>query len=193
MGTTMSESPSFKVAFIGSHGVGKTTLCYGLAAGLKSRDVTLEVVREVARRSPLPINESTSVASQAWILHTQIAEELAADADYGVIICDRSVLDNYVYLLLAAGPQGPLEPLVDHWMNTYDLLLHVPIIEAPSADGIRALDPAFQRAIDKRLLTELKRRELPVEYLDAGARDDWLDTAVAVVLDRLKPPQMQLL
>ena len=189
----MSESQSFKVAFIGSHGVGKTTLCYGLAAGLKARDVTLEVVREVARRSPLPINQATSVASQAWILHTQIAEELVADAYNRVVICDRSVLDNYVYMLVAAGPQEPLEPLVDHWMTTYDLLLHVPIGEAPSADGIRALDPAFQRAIDNRLLTELKRRRLPVEYLDGGTRNDWLDTAVTVVLDRLKPPQMQLL
>jgi len=193
MGPEMSESQSFKIAFIGSHGVGKTTLCYGLAAGLKSRDITLEVVREVARRSPLPINQITSVASQAWILHTQIAEELAADADYGVVICDRSVLDNYIYMLLAAGPQEPLEPLVDHWMTTYDLLLHVPIIEAPSADGVRALDPAFQRAIDTRLLTELDRRDLPVEYLDADRRNDWLDTAVTVVLDRLRPPQLQLL
>lgn len=189
----MSESQSFKVAFIGSHGVGKTTLCYGLAAGLKARDVTLEVVREVARRSPLPINQTTSVASQAWILHTQIAEELAADTGNGVVICDRSVLDNYVYLLVAAGLQEPLEPLVDHWMTTYDLLLHVPIIEAPSADGIRALDPAFQRAIDNRLLNELKRRGLPVEYLDGGARNDWLDTSVRIVLDRLEPPQLQLL
>ena len=78
-------------------------------------------------------------------------------------------------------------------MNTYDLLLHVPIIEAPSADGIRALDPAFQRAIDSRLLTELEQRKLPVEYLDAGARNDWLEVAVTVVLDRLRPPQLQLL
>lgn len=193
MGMQMSESRSFKIAFIGSHGVGKTTLCYGLAAGLKCRDITLEVVREVARRSPLPINQITSVASQAWILHTQIAEELAADADYGVVICDRSVLDNYVYMLVAAGPQEPLEPLVDYWMTTYDLLLHVPIIDAPSADGVRALDPAFQRAIDTRLLTELKRRDLPVEYLAADRRNDWLDTAVAVVLEHLRPPQLQLL
>lgn len=189
----MDTANSFKVAFIGSHGVGKTTLCYGLAAGLKSRDVTLEVVREVARRSPLPINQFTSVASQAWILHTQIAEELAADAHNGVVICDRSVLDNYVYMLVAAGPQEPLEPLVDHWMTTYDLLLHVPIIEAPSADGIRALEPAFQRAVDDRLLTELKRRGLTVEYLDDGARDKWLGNAEALVLDRLEPPQLQLL
>jgi nicotinamide riboside kinase len=189
----MSESPPFKIAFIGSHGVGKTTLCYGLAAGLKSRDVHLEVVREVARRSPLPINQVTSVASQEWILHTQIAEELAAEADNGVVICDRSVLDNYVYMLVAAGPKEPLEPLIDHWMTTYDLLLHVPIVDAPSADGVRALDPAFQRAIDERLLTELERRDLPIEYLDAEAREAWLDVAVEIVLDRLDPPQLQLL
>ena len=29
-----------KVAFIGTHGVGKTTLCYELAAALKRRDLT---------------------------------------------------------------------------------------------------------------------------------------------------------
>ena len=45
-------SSSFKLAFIGSHGVGKTTLCYGLAARLKVRDVSLDVVGEIARRCP---------------------------------------------------------------------------------------------------------------------------------------------
>jgi len=94
---------------------------------------------------------------------------------------------------VAAGPQEPLEPLVDHWMSTYDLLLHVPIVTAPSADGIRATDPAFQRAVETRLLTELKRRRLPVEYLDGNSRDHWLDTAVKLVLERLAPPQLQLL
>ncbi len=73
-----SSGVAFKIAFIGSHGVGKTTLCYGLAARLKARDVAVEVVHEVARRCPLPINEETSVAAQSWILHTQIAEELVA-------------------------------------------------------------------------------------------------------------------
>ena len=106
----MSESSAYKVAFIGTHGVGKTTLCYGLAAGLKARDVTPEVVREVARRFPLPINQDTNVASQSWILHTQIAEELVAQAHYGVVICDRSVLDNYVYMLVAAGVQRVKAP-----------------------------------------------------------------------------------
>src|SRR6187455_3244546 len=74
----MAGTASFKIAFIGSHGVGKTTLCYGLAARLKARDVSLEMVHEVARRCPLPINEATGLASQSWILHTQIAEEIVA-------------------------------------------------------------------------------------------------------------------
>ena len=77
----MSERPpTFKIALIGSHGVGKSTLCFGLAARLKARDVSLEIVHEVARRCPLPINEQTSREAQSWILHTQIAEELVASA-----------------------------------------------------------------------------------------------------------------
>ncbi len=193
MSNGMTDSDTFKVAFIGTHGVGKTTLCYGLAAGLKSRDVALEVVREVARRSPLPINQATSVASQAWILHTQIAEELAAQAHNSVVICDRSVLDNYVYMLVAAGPQPALESMINDWMRSYNMLLHVPIVDHPSPDGVRAMDPAFQKAIDDRLLEEIERRHLDVEFLAADDRERWLDRSVAIVLDRLAPPQLQLL
>ncbi len=70
----------FKVAFIGTHGVGKTTLAYGLASRLKRRDVNLEVVVEVARRCPLPLNEGTTLEAQAWILHAQIASPSCAAA-----------------------------------------------------------------------------------------------------------------
>ena len=76
----MATRDYYKIAFIGSHGVGKTTLCFGLAARLKTRDLSLEVVHEVARRCPLPINTETTFEAQAWIAHTQIAEELLAQA-----------------------------------------------------------------------------------------------------------------
>lgn len=188
----MSER-AFKIAFIGSHGVGKTTLCYGLASRLKARDVALDVVHEVARRCPLPINEETSLASESWILHTQIAEELVAASLYPVVICDRSALDNYVYLLLAAGPQPQLDGLVSIWTQTYDLLVHVPIVEDPSPDGIRAADPAFQRAVDQRLLHELDERAVKALRLDPAARDGWLDQVEAVALPRLAPTQLPLL
>ena len=180
-----NQLQAFKVAFIGSHGVGKTTLCYGLAAQLKARDVALEVVHEVARRCPLPINESTSVEAQSWILHTQIAEELSAVSRYPAVICDRSILDNYVYLLLAAGPQENLEPLVRSWMKSYDLLVHVPVVESPAADGVRATDPGFQRAVDERLRAELTRRRLACLCLDEEDRDQWLPRLQSTVLNNL--------
>ncbi|HEY0781540.1 MAG TPA: ATP-binding protein [Thermoanaerobaculia bacterium] len=183
----------FKLAFIGSHGVGKTTLCYGLAARLKARDLSVEVVHEVARRSPLPINEATGVASESWILHTQIAEELVAAARYSVVVCDRSALDNYVYLLLAAGPQPGLEGLVDFWMTTYDLLVLVPIVDRLSADGVRSADPAFQLAVQERLGRELSRRGVAALRLAAENRGGWLDAVEAALAERLVPAQLPLL
>lgn len=188
----MIPTPRFKVAFIGSHGVGKTTLCYGLAARLKRRDVGVEVVHEVARRCPLPINEETSIAAQSWILHTQVAEELVAQARYPVAVCDRSVLDNYVYLLLAAGRQEVPESLVEFWLRTYDLLVHVPIVEDLSPDGIRSPDPGFQQAVEDRLAQEIAERRLAVLRLDPAGRPGWLDTVERAVWERVRPAQLPL-
>jgi nicotinamide riboside kinase len=182
-----------KVAFIGSHGVGKTTLCYGLAARLKARDFAVEVVHEVARRCPLPINEETSLESESWILHSQIVEEIVAQHRYPVVICDRSAIDNYVYLLLAARRLPSLEALVDGWMETYDLLVHVPIVEVPSPDGIRSADPTFQHAVERRLEHEIAERGLEVFRLDREDRTGWLDAVVAETRRRLRPAQMELL
>jgi nicotinamide riboside kinase len=191
----MSPSPRCKIAFIGSHGVGKTTLCYGLAARLKIRDVAVEVVHEVARRCPLPINEETSVAAQSWILHTQIAEELVAQVRYPAVICDRSILDNYVYLLLAKGRQEPLETLVESWTRGYDLLVHVPIVEQPSPDGVRSADPAFQRAVEERLARELADRGIAALRLDPDPdrRPGWLDIVEQAVWQLILPAQLPLL
>jgi nicotinamide riboside kinase len=189
----MPSSQRFKLAFIGTHGVGKTTLCYGLAARLKARDVSLELVHEVARLCPLPINEETSVAAQSWILHSQVAAEIVAAERHPVVICDRSVLDNYVYMLLAAGRQQALDGFVNAWVRTYDLLVMVPIIDQPSPDGLRATDPSFQRAVDERVRRELQERELDAMFLDPSDRESWVRRVEAHVMGALAPPQLNLL
>ncbi|MXX75036.1 MAG: ATP-binding protein [Holophagales bacterium] len=185
----------FKMAFIGTHGVGKTTLAYGLAARLKRRDINLDVVVEVARRCPLPLNEGTTLEAQSWILHSQIANELAAESRSPVVICDRSVLDNYVYLLFARGRQPALEPLIESWCTTYDLQVYVPILRDSDAqpDGVRAVDPAFRRQIDDRLWNELEDRRIGVLVLDAERRGSWLDTVEEAVANQLRIPQLDLL
>ena len=162
-----------KIAFIGTHGVGKTTLCYDAGAILKKKGLHVDLVKEVARLSPLPINRQTSLDAQMWILTTQIAEEIRSAARHELVICDRSVLDNYAYLVFAAGRQRWLEPLVNRWMKTYDLLFKVPISGGAAADGVRDTDEFFMRQID-RLVDELvDERKLACERLPEGQRERW--------------------
>lgn len=183
----------FKIAFIGTHGVGKTTLCYGLAARLKSRDLSLEVVGEVARRCPLPINRNTTTAAQSWILHSQIAEEILASERHDVVICDRSVLDNFIYLLISSGHQPGLEELINLWTASYDLLVHVPVTSNPRADGLRSTDPSFQKMVEDRLIQEIKKRGLEVLGLVGDPRSEWLDKVERVAWQQLRPDQLELL
>lgn len=84
-----------KVAFIGTHGVGKTTLAYGLAMRLKELGANVGFLEEAARRCPLPINEQTNLEAQTWILMETIRREIELDNVYTEIVCDRSVIDNY--------------------------------------------------------------------------------------------------
>jgi len=92
-----------KVAFIGTHGVGKTTLAYGLAMRLKQLGANVGFLEEVARRCPLQINEGTSLDAQTWILMETVRREIELDELYTEVVCDRSVIDNYCYLELGAG------------------------------------------------------------------------------------------
>ena len=77
-----------------------------------------------------------------------------------MVVCDRSVLDNYAYMVLACGRQKPIERFVDYWMKTYDLLFKVPDLRAQSPpDGVRDTDEFFMRSIDQlvdALLAEKK-------------------------------------
>jgi predicted ATPase len=171
-----------KLAFIGTHGVGKTTLCYDLASALKRLGINVDMVKEVARLSPLPINRQTSLDAQTWILATQIAEEIRSMSQHEVVVCDRSVLDNYAYMMFACGRQKAIERFVDYWMRSYTLLFKVPISGQASADGVRDTDEFFMRSIDQLVDTLLAEKGCPYELLPDGRRDAWIDIVKQTVL-----------
>jgi GTPase SAR1 family protein len=181
-----------KIAFIGTHGVGKTTLCYDLAGRLKRQDRIVDLVQEVARACPLPINRDTTLQAQAWILHTQIAHEIAAAAQGGIVICDRSVLDNYAYLVHQAGRRAEYDLLVGEWVRTYDRLFKVPIIDAPTFDGRRDTSQTFQQAIDSTIDALAGEFHVPCHRLDPAARENWVDTVLTASGLPLHPPQIDL-
>ncbi len=141
-----------KIAVIGTHGCGKTSLAFGLCTEMQRRGKSVELVVEMARRSPFPINEATSEFSQLWIIHAHILAEMEGASRSDVVICDRSVLDNYAYYCHKFGGRDHLDGLVSVWMETYDLLVKVPIVEDwLIADGVRSIDRDFQKAIDRRV------------------------------------------
>jgi len=175
-----------KLALIGTHGVGKTTLAFEVCALLKKAGRHVELVTEVARRSPFPVNAATTLEGQLWILHSQIAAELEAARHAGTVIADRSVLDNYCYLVNKFGRQPALEPWLASWMNTYRHLVGVP----PSTDGIqpdgfRSDDTAFQKRIHELLLELLAappfRDNAPqITWLRADDRPTWAQEIFSV-------------
>ncbi len=142
------------------------------------------MVKEVARLSPLPINRKTSLDAQTWILMTQVAEEIRSAAYHEVVVCDRSAVDNYAYMVLACGRQRPFERFVAHWMKSYDLLFKVPISGAAAADGIRDTDEFFMRSIDQLVDTLLQEMKIPHEVLPPGERHVWMEIVRDVVLKR---------
>ena len=181
-----------KVAFIGTHGVGKTTLCFDLASRLKHLDLSVDVVKEVARACPLPINQDTTIDAQAWILHTQIAEEITAGVRYEAVICDRSVLDNYAYMVARVGRRREYDALVKEWVKTYDGLFKVPVHQAPSFDGTRDMSRSFQLEIDDVLDRLIDVFKAPCHRLDPALRHTWVDDVLRVLRLPLEPPQIDL-
>ncbi|MGB7620751.1 MAG: AAA family ATPase, partial [Terriglobia bacterium] len=180
---------------IGTHGVGKTTLAFEICAQLKIAGHSVELVTEIARRSPFPVNESTTLESQLWILHQQIATELEMVPRAQYVVCDRAVIDNYAYLSNKFDRQPYLEPMLAQWMKSYDLLIHIPLREEKiTADGFRSENVDFQRTIDGRVRTLIRTSPfveniVEVVHLDAEVigREHYAEYVVKEVLPRRNP------
>ena len=142
----------FKVALVGTHGVNKTTIAYELAGVLKRKGRTVELLTEIARECPFPLNEQATREAYQWIIARQVQLEIEKSPRADMLVCDRSVLDNFAYYVRRYGCKGEeaeaLGVYSRSWMRTYDLLVRLPIVEALAPDGFRSTDEGFQRDID---------------------------------------------
>mgnify|MGYP001600272354 FL=1 len=78
---TSARKRPYKISLISTHGTGKTTLCYEVAAELKKRGLKVKVFSEIAASAfeqGIPINENTTLPAQLYILMQHITEELRA-------------------------------------------------------------------------------------------------------------------
>lgn len=141
-----------KIAVIGTHGTGKTTLTYLLAAHAKKIGKNARVINETARSCPFPLNEGFSIDGARWIITTQIQKELSAKAaKTELLICDRASIDPIMYLDGGSFKQDAYEDLrqfAESWMQTYDLLIWItPDTKTLFHDGVRSTNTEFQEKV----------------------------------------------
>lgn len=139
-----------KVAFIGSHGIRKTTAVHAFANVMQRAGRSVEHGREVVRDNPLGINEAATGESQLWVLVSQIRQELQLAQSTDVLVLDRGVMDNYAYYLRACHGEDPFSvgPLVRSWSSTYDMVVRLLPDVALRDDGVRSTSDTFRDEID---------------------------------------------
>jgi hypothetical protein len=146
-----------KIAVIGTHGVGKTTLCIALHQYLIDQGHKAERLNEVVRGCPFPLHEKMIYETAEWIALTQIVQERYAqirNPDY--LVCDRSAFDPIPYLSVFRDNSKPytqflhfqLYSFLKAYLGTYYKIICV----APSGklienDGFRNTDSKIQEKI----------------------------------------------
>ena len=169
-----------KIAFIGSHGIRKTSALLAFAAEVQRAGRSVELGREVVRDNPLGINEGATGEAQLWVLVSQIRQELELARKADILATDRGVMDNYAYYLRSCGGRDAFdaEPLIRNWSRTYDLVVRLLPDVALLADGVRSTNDAFRdevEAILDRVIPTLvpADRLVTIRASEITSRYDW--------------------
>jgi hypothetical protein len=109
------------------------------------------------------------------------------------LICDRSVLDNYCYLVNKFGRQPQLEQWLGWWMESYSLLVSVPpMADGIPSDGFRSENLEFQERIHDLIGEMLSEPQFSaihdhVLWLDRRDRRVWGEMIFAAAAPMLRP------
>lgn len=148
-----------KIAIVGTHGTGKSTLSYLLAAEYKKRGKNVKIVQETARNCPYPVNELMSQEAALWIYYEQSKKELEATHKFEIVICDRSSLDSLIYAKYFKVNYNIIETekiALNHLKTWYDDVFFVRPDGPLKGDGFRSESHSFQDGIDDIFLEYMK-------------------------------------
>lgn len=176
-----------KIAIIGTHSTGKTTLLESLAQHFSTQGKEVFILPEYARLCPFPINEETTLEAQKWILLSQITEENKILHEDKVLLTDRATIDNFAYMY-RIGKSDAIENFercaVAH-MRTYDFVFKTQKLNLDAKeDGIRTTDLEFRDMID-RLITHLLKKHtiaysLLPETIDYASHVEFITNTVGL-------------
>lgn len=167
-----------KIAVMGTHGVGKTTLCNALVDCLKKKGKSVEMIGEVVRDCPYPIHEKQTYEAAEWIALTQVRyerEKERSKIDY--LICDRSAFDHLPYLGVFRDKTAAYSMELHHslwaytraYLKTYSaLVLVAPSDNTIEPDGFRHTDKDVQLKVHMVFYDELKDFDIDARWCDSS-------------------------
>jgi thymidylate kinase len=155
-----------KIAIVGTHGAGKTTLSYLLASEYKRKGKNVKIIQEVARNCPFKINEGMTAETSIWIYLEHQRKELEAESKFEIVICDRSVYDSFIYgevkkVLLSCSEELKgfylkLESAALYSLYSYDRIILIDPDIPMEVDNTRSDDPIFQYEVKNCFHNKLK-------------------------------------
>lgn len=165
-----------RIAVVGTHGVGKTTLAQAFVQRLAGENISCELAPEMPRVICNLANDNgffrqgnNTVLKQILLIYSQAQIEFQkSQGRADIIICDRSILDHWAYTkyffadaLKRDGVLHLYEHFISEFCRTYTKLFYIPIEFPLTDDGVREGDEEFQKAIDKIIFDLLNNYSLP--------------------------------
>lgn len=161
-----------KIAFTGTHSTGKTTLINSIKDSIIcSPTISVKYVTEVARKiisRGFPLNNLATKDSYVNYINDQLNAERDID-NYDLFISDRTLLDPLAYMITNKSFPSPfiedyfIQMMENVWLleqSRYDLYVYFPIEFPLVADGVRPDDEKYRAAVDKVILSTLKKYDI---------------------------------
>lgn len=174
-----------RIAIVGSFSTGKTTLAEAAADPL-GLPLLPEVAREVAAMG-FALDKDATPEVETLIFLRQLYNEMTHEHFVG----DRSVIDVMAYAGWVLDNKARerysvlwdacLEIAEHHLRSQYTHVFYLPIEFAIVPDGLRPLDPGFQKEIDERLVAILDRHAVRYEPISGT-----VDERVEALLKRVR-------
>ena len=158
------------ISVSGTQCIGKSTFIEDFKANWPMYRSLDKTYRDVIKENNLDINQNTTKESQRIILES-IVESLRSVSKDEYVIFDRSPLDNIVYSIWAYEKnQGDIDHafvadcinISRHAIQKLDLMFMIPMTKQNPdivEDGLRDIDPIYQKEIDELFKGLKKKRE----------------------------------
>lgn len=178
-----------KIAILGAHGSGKSTLIKKIHETYAEKSLT---VTDTARVCPKTVGKESNTDAQLWILEHQLRIEALLDGKDMPVIFDNCSLGHLAYFHFWGGDVSRFQKQIVDSMSRFDRVFLVPPNENfLFDDGLRPTDAGFQMKIFQcqlQILIDWKINYILHDPMDAFSIDKFIlrtDDQIPIEVERV--------